>query len=174
MSLFDFLSKKQELAITWPELTERIARIVLKMNGAGFLAAGMWSFIISVSVVTATSAQTKFTGGELSQTLDTTDHPKAKGVGVRIDFPASWSIEEARRPNTVAIAVSQGGRGLENCVVTIHSIDQLGWDRAVVAAETPPVLRTHRCDFERLAKDNGGRLLGGGSCQHRGIPFEVG
>src|SRR3990167_2078118 len=65
MSLFDFLSKKKELAITWPELTERIARIVLKKNGAVFLAAGMWSFIISLSVVTATSAQTKFTGGEL-------------------------------------------------------------------------------------------------------------
>jgi hypothetical protein len=169
MSLFDFLSKKQELAITWPELTERIARIVLKMNGAGFLAAGMWSFIISVSVVTATSAQTKFTGGELSQTLDTTDHPKAKGVGVRIDFPASWSIEEARRPNTVAIAVSQGGRGLENCVVTIHSIDQLGWDRAVVAAETPQSFAAP-VRLQRLAKDNGGRLLAGGAANIEGYP----
>lgn len=169
MSLFSFLSKKHPSASTWSGLNGRIAQTFLKKDDAFFIVAGMQSLIISLSFVAAAGAQTKFTGGELSQTLDTTGHPKAKGVGMQIDFPASWSIEEARRPNTVAIAVSQGGRGLENCVVTVHSVDQLGWDRAVVAAETSQSFATP-VRLQRVAKDNGGRLLAGGAANIEGYP----
>lgn len=125
-------------------------------------------FSLSILAV-ASEAQTIFPRGESSQTLDTSGHPKAKGVEVKIDLPASWSIEEARRPNTVAIAVSQGGRGLENCVITVHGIDQLGWDRSVVSSETPrSFAATER--LRRAAEESGGKLLAGGPANIEGYP----
>lgn len=114
------------------------------------------------------AAQTRFPGGEGSRTLDTSGHPKAKGVSLKIDFPASWSIEEARRPNTVAIAVSQSGRGLENCVLTIHTMEQVGWSKAKFAAETPRTFAAPE-RLRRAAEDIGGALLGGGPANIEGL-----
>lgn len=117
----------------------------------------------------ASAAQTLFPSGEPSQTLDTSGHAKAKGVRMKIDFPASWSLEEARRPNTVAIAVSQSGRGNENCVITIHSIDQLGWDRSIVSSETSKSFAAPE-RLRRAAEENSGKLLAGGPANIEGYP----
>ncbi len=118
-------------------------------------------FILSLSLLTITvGAQTRFPDGELSRTINTSGHSKSKGVKMQIDFPASWSVEEARRPNTVAIAVSEGGRGLENCVVTIHTIEQLGWSKNFA---TPERVR-------QAAEETGGRMLNGGPANIEGLP----
>lgn len=126
--------------------------------------------VLSLSILaTASGAQTRFPNGDSSQTLDTSGHPKAKGVEMKIDFPASWSLEEARRPNTVAIAVSERGRGLENCVVTVHSIDQLGWDKSVVYSETPQSFAAPE-RLRRAAEENNGKLMAGGPANIEGYP----
>jgi hypothetical protein len=142
----------------------------------GSLPMYIRGIVLTLSILaSAAGAQTKFPGSESSQTLDTSGHPKAKGVGMKIDFPASWSIEEARRPNTIAIAVSQSGRGLDNCVVTVHSIEQLGWEKSVVAAETARSFAAPE-RLQRAAEENGGKLLAGGPASIEGNPsrwFEV-
>lgn len=53
---------------------------------------------------------------------------KAKGVQFRIEFPRSWVIKEGKRPNIVAMGVSENGHGLEmlNIRVTEFAIDDLG------------------------------------------------
>jgi hypothetical protein len=68
----------------------------------------MAALLVVVSAC-AVQAQSRFAGAEGSRTLDTTGHAKAKGLQLRIDFPASWSLEEVKRPNLVAIAVSDEG-----------------------------------------------------------------
>lgn len=126
--------------------------------------------ILSFSFLTITvSAQTKFPAGEQSRTLNTSGHSKSKGVNMQIDFPLSWTIEEARRPNTIAIAVSEKGRGLENCVITIHTIEQLGWSKAVVAAETPKTFASPE-RLLRASEDSGGKMLDGGPANIEGLP----
>jgi len=46
-------------------------------------------------------------------TFSTQNHPKAKGVHLKIDYPNSWVAQEGEHPNIVQKFVSEGGRGLE-------------------------------------------------------------
>lgn len=50
------------------------------------------------------------------------EHAKAKGVALRIEYPESWKALEGRHPNVVTNLVSEGGRGLEMCVIAIKAI----------------------------------------------------
>lgn len=130
--------------------------------------------VFATLVTPGALAQTRFPH-EGSRTLDTAGHPKAKGLELRIDFPASWSIEEAKRPNSVAIAVSKGGAGLQNCVLVVNNVDQLGWSPAQVQAETPQTF-AERSRLLRAAEDSGGAFLDGGPAAIEALPsrwFEV-
>jgi hypothetical protein len=126
-----------------------------------------------VSLVLATalpvSAQTKFLGGEGSKTLDTTGHPKAKGLKMRIDFPASWSIAEAKRPNSVAIAISEHGKGLQNCVVGVNTTDQLGWPPGQAKSETKASFAAP-ARLRAMAEESDRDYLGGGPAAIEDLP----
>ena len=115
------------------------------------------------------SAQTKFFGGEGSKTLDTTGHPKAKGLKIRIDFPASWSIAEAKRPNTVAIATSEQGNGLQNCVVGVHTTDQLGWPPGRARSETKASFAAP-ARLRAMAEESDSDFLEGGPAAIEDLP----
>lgn len=126
--------------------------------------------LIVVLLYQATAlAQSRFPGGEQSRTLNTTGHPKSKGVDVKLDFPESWTIEEGKRPNTVAIAVSDRGRGLENCVVVINHVEQLGWPRGQAATETSQTFASP-ARLRKAAEDSGSEYLSGGAAALEGLP----
>jgi hypothetical protein len=128
----------------------------------------MAALLVLVSACSV-QAQSRFPGGEGSQTLDTTGHAKAKGLQLRVDFPASWSLEEAKRPNSVAIAVSDRGRGLQNCVLTVHTTEQLGWPAGQAQAETKISFAEPR-RLRRIAEEMGGEFLSGGPAAIEGLP----
>ncbi|MBL0041651.1 MAG: hypothetical protein IPP28_11550 [Xanthomonadales bacterium] len=49
-------------------------------------------------------------------------NPKAVGVEVSFDYPASWGGADGKRPNTLYQVTSEGGRGFELCNLVIKGI----------------------------------------------------
>ena len=88
---------------------------------------------------------------------------------MRIDFPASWSIEEAKRPNSIAIVSSERGLGLQNCVVGIQTTEQLGWPAGQAESETTASFaRPSR--LRNIADAMEAEYLGGGAARIEGLP----
>lgn len=114
-------------------------------------------------------AASRFPGNEFSQTLGTKGHLKAKGLDVSVDFPISWKIEEAKRPNTVALVTSGNGLGLETCALVINSLEQVGWTNDSAKMETSTTL-ADRERLEATAESMGGRLIDGGGANLEGLP----
>jgi len=48
--------------------------------------------------------------------------PKAKGVEISFEYPASWAGEEGKRPNVVYQVTSERGRGRELCNLLINDL----------------------------------------------------
>jgi hypothetical protein len=61
-------------------------------------------------------------------TWDSTDHPKARGMRIKISYPKSWAAEEASRPNTAQQFTSESGRGLEMLMVQIRPLPEFRYD----------------------------------------------
>lgn len=129
------------------------------------LLAASW-----LAATTPADAQaTRFPGGEGIRTLDTSGHPKAKGLELQVSFPQSWAVEEAKRPNSVAIATSEGGRGLETCVVTVHTTQQLGWPAERARGETVRSF-AEPTRLRQVAADMQADYLDGGPANLEGLP----
>mgnify|MGYP006375173817 CR=1 FL=1 len=128
----------------------------------------VWFFALCLPCISSPAA-TNFPGGEASQTFDTTAHPKAKGLGLKIDVPVSWKIEEGKRPNTIGLATSHNGLGLESCALVINSLQQLGWSQATARSETSESLSIKR-RLAEAARSMGGRLIDGGGADLEGLP----
>lgn len=47
-------------------------------------------------------------------------NPKAKGLRLSIEYPRSWAGRDGRRPNIVHGMVSENGRGLESCTLSVN------------------------------------------------------
>jgi hypothetical protein len=105
----------------------------------------------------------------MSQTFSSKDHQKAKGLEVNVDFPATWKVEEARRPNTVVLATSGNGLGLESCGLVINSLDQAGFTPQSASSESTATLAERR-RLEAVAEAMGGRLIDGGGANLEGLP----
>ena len=65
----------------------------------------------------------------------TRGHPKAKGVDLSIEYPASWRAEEGRRPNVVKKFTSMNGEGLVTAMILIREFPD---DLPSRAAESVP------------------------------------
>gem|GEM_PF-1624530 len=50
--------------------------------------------------------------------------PKAKGVDLAIEYPASWKPKEGRRPNVVQKFISKNGHGLEIVLLVIKDLSK--------------------------------------------------
>ncbi len=114
-------------------------------------------------------AASRFLGGEMSQTFSSKGHQKAKGIEVRVDFPATWKIEEAKRPNTVVLATSGNGLGLESCALGVNSLEQAGFTPQSAGSESTATL-AERGRLEAVADAMGGRLIDGGGANLEGLP----
>jgi hypothetical protein len=151
-------------------LTKAQTLVMKCMSGRNRPFARCVAFITLVlATALPVSAQTKFLGGEGSRTLDTSEHPKAKGLKMRIDFPASWSIAEAKRPNSVAIAISEDGNGLQNCVVGVNTTDQLGWPPGQAKSETKASFAAP-ARLRAMAEEHDRDYLGGGPAAIENLP----
>lgn len=96
------------------------------MNSSARLAIGALFVAMAISPgglawAALAAPESVFATGQIS-VFSSREHPKAKGVALRIEYPASWRGIEGRHPNVVQNLVSDGGRGLEMCVITIKSI----------------------------------------------------
>ena len=150
--------------IALPQLLPAAA-LTRALNAALILLVVSW-----LAAATPAAAQaTRFPGGEGIRTLDTSGHPKAKGLELQVSFPQSWAIEEAKRPNSVAIATSEGGRGLESCVIGVHTTQQLGWPAGRARGETVRSF-TEPTRLRQVAADMQADYLDGGPANLEGLP----
>lgn len=78
---------------------------------------------LNLSIITLVIISTLFfsttNATELTNRITTGDNPKAKGLDIQMDFPATWQFSEGKRPNVVINAFSEGGRDSLGCVTTI-------------------------------------------------------
>jgi hypothetical protein len=51
------------------------------------------------------------------------DHPKAKGIRVKLNIPYSWSQQEAERPNIVQKFIEQNGEGNNQIMLLVMDTD---------------------------------------------------
>lgn len=86
----------------------------------GALIAAMAVICAASVFADVPSPESEFAAGQVS-IYSSSKHPKAKGLALRIEYPASWQAKEGRHPNVVQNLVSEGGRGLEMCVITIRA-----------------------------------------------------
>ncbi|MGH8071039.1 MAG: hypothetical protein ACRERE_38570 [Candidatus Entotheonellia bacterium] len=57
-----------------------------------------------------------------TRVFGTKDHLKAKGVDIRIRYPASWQSREGERPNIIQKFMSENGRGSEMFLLMVKEI----------------------------------------------------
>jgi hypothetical protein len=126
-------------------------------------------FLLLVCIVNQCFAASRFPEGGISQTFNTGGHQKAKGLELSVDFPSSWKVEEARRPNTVMLATSENGLGTSSCALVINSLEQAGFTDESARVETTATL-AERQRLEAVAESMGGRLIDGGGANLEGLP----
>lgn len=81
-----------------------------------------FSLFISGAALAQQSNLQRFINGE-RVTYSTAGNPKAKGIEMSFDYPASWGGADGRRPNTLYQVTSEKGRGLELCNLVIKEIN---------------------------------------------------
>lgn len=86
------------------------------------LALLTFSFFFSGAALAQQSNLQRFINGE-RVTYSTEGNPKAKGIEMSFDYPASWGGADGRRPNTLYQVTSEKGRGLELCNLVIKEIN---------------------------------------------------
>jgi hypothetical protein len=79
------------------------------------------SIVVSLSAYAQPISWVEFIGGKRA-VYTSSGNPKAKGVEVSFDYPASWGGVEERRPNTLYQVTSESGKGLELCNLVIGDI----------------------------------------------------
>lgn len=89
-------------------------------------------------------------------------HPNAKGIDFRIEYPATWLAREGRNPNIVQNLVSDGGRGLEMCVLLVRALPAIASAAEINEAFSPEGLRA--------MKPPDGRFISGGRTKLNGLP----
>lgn len=123
----------------------------------------VFSFFVFFALAAAQCfAASRFPGGESGKTFSTNGITKSKGLDMSIDFPSSWSVEDGKRPNTVALATSENGLGLEVCALVINTMEQAGLPADSAKTETSASF-SNRERLEAVAAANGGRLIDGGA-----------
>ena len=114
----------------------------------------------------AQAPATEFIDGKVSK-FSTKAHPKAKGAGFSIKYPASWAAKEGERPNIVQRFVSESGKGLENIIIITTSL--------------PPQLPIGDSDLKALFSPDGlkemlpdsGKFIRGTSTKIEGFPAGI-
>ncbi len=56
------------------------------------------------------------------RTFQSANHPKAKGVSFKINYPTSWKAIEGERPNIITKFISENGRGFESVMLTVKEL----------------------------------------------------
>lgn len=82
----------------------------------------VFSLLFSEDTLAQQSDLQRFINGERI-TYSTAGNPKAKGIEMSFDYPASWAGAEGKRPNTLYQVTSEKGRGLELCNLVIKEIN---------------------------------------------------
>jgi hypothetical protein len=90
-------------------------------------------------------------------TWNSTGHPKARGIQLKISYPKTWAAEEDKRPHIAQMFTSEAGRGLELFMVLIKPLPEFPYEDYVALnkEEKKEVLR----EFAMLGAPEGGRLL---------------
>jgi hypothetical protein len=88
---------------------------------------------------------------------DSTGHPKAKGIRMKISYPKTWAADEDNRPHIAQMFTSEAGRGLELFMVLIKPLPEFPYGDYVALnkEEKKEVLR----EIAMLGAPEGGRLL---------------
>lgn len=60
----------------------------------------------------------EFTSGQ-KKVFRSKGHPKAMGIDLSIEYPESWLASEGKRPHILQKLFSEGGKGLESCIIVI-------------------------------------------------------
>jgi hypothetical protein len=79
------------------------------------------------------SPASDFTNGQ-QVTWTSKDHPKAKGINLKISYPSSWKAAEGTRPNILQKFVGKSATGMDFMALTTRSLPA-PFDKELTAAE---------------------------------------
>lgn len=86
------------------------------------LRVSWWlTLLLALNAHGQSSSWAEFSSGKRAS-YTSASNPKAKGVEVSFEYPASWAGEEGKRPNVVYQVTSERGRGLELCNLVINDL----------------------------------------------------